>query len=234
MTDCGDPHEMEPAEFEKILEEIGVTIPLPNHGDERGRPPTASELKSPGGEISDGPSRDGVDLLVIMRLPLEADTETRANLQLARQVASASRDGSGEAGSSGLKALFEFDHAGDPHGLPERVIALSHKIGALSSTARWRLGGLFLLREKGGEIGSQCMVLEYDKTRKTFGIEALGQTALEFGAMAFVVSALFHVASDFPGVGWTGSVECGMSHGGQKMYHLAPSDEKQVRVAVCG
>lgn len=227
-----DPHEkfLEPAEFEKILEELGVAIPLPGHEGERGRSPAATKVDSPGGDVDDGPPQDGVDLLVVMRLPLEADAGTRENLESAREAAVQSRDSCG-GGNCGLKAVFQFDHAGAPHGLPERVIALSHKIGILSSTARWRLGGLFLLHEDGGKSGSPCMILEYDTTRKTFVIEALGQTALDFKAIGFVISALFHVASAFPGVGWTGWMECRLSHDRQKMYHLAPSDEKQVQVA---
>lgn len=222
-----DPHEkfLELVEVEKFLEEIGVTIPLPGHE-------AATEVTSPGDNVIDGPPRDGVDLLVIMRLPLEADAGTRGNLESAREAAAlTSRDSSGGV-NCGLKAVFKFDHAGAPHGLPERVMALSHKIGIFSSTARWRLGGLFLLHENGGKSGSSCMILEYDTTRKTFVIEALGQTALDFEAIGFVISALFHVASAFPGVGWTGWMECGLSHDGQKMYHLAPSDEKQVQVSM--
>lgn len=226
-----DPHEIEPAEFEKILQEIGVTIPLPDRDGEGGRSLAAPKVESPGDAVSEAPRRDAEDLLVIMRLPMEANAATRENLEAARQAAFASRGSSG-GGNSGLRVLFEFDHAGAPHGLPERVMALSHKIGRLSSTARWRLGGLFLLHEDGGKSGSSRMILEYDKTRKTFGIEALGQTALDFGAIGFVISALFYVADDFPGVGWAGWVECGMGHDGQKMYHLAPSDDKQVQVQV--
>lgn len=227
-----DPHEkfLEPAEFEKILEELGVTIPLPGHEGERGRSPAATEVDSPGDDVDDGPPRDGVDLLVIMRLPLEADAGTREDLESAREAALPSRDSCGGENCD-LKAVFQFDHAGAPHGLPERVMAFSHKIGILSSTARWRLGGLFLLHENGWKSGSSCMILEYDTTRKTFVIEALGQTALDFEAIGFVITALFHVASAFPGVGWTGWMECGLSHDEQKMYHLAPSDEKQVQVA---
>lgn len=90
-----------------------------------------------------------VDLVVMAWIswfscaPVEANAETRKNLRLARQAAFPD-NGSGD---SGLNAVFEFDHAGAPHGLPERVMALSHKIGEFSSRARWRLGGTFLLAQ---------------------------------------------------------------------------------------
>ena len=219
-----DPQEMEPTKFEEILEEIGVTIPLPADENFVRNAPVAGDMQSPG-EGVDGSSRgDGVDLLVIMRLPLKADAETRRSLSLARQAALPSNSGR----NSSLKAVFEFDNAGAPHGLPERVMALSHKIGTFSRRARWRLGGLFLLHTNDTGV-TLSMILEYDKKSKTFGIEALGQSPVHMQAMQFVISALFHVARDFPGAGWTGWMECGMRHDGEKMYHLAASKEKKVR-----
>ena len=226
-----DRHEMEPAKFEEILDEIGVTIPLPEPAS-RTLVVDSAESSTPAAADTDSPTDgdnscrgDGMDLLVIMRLPLEADAETRENLSLARQAAF-SDSGSG---SSGLRAVFEFDHAGAPYGLPERVMALSHKIGVFSPAARWRLGGLFRLHNNGTDTASS-MVLEYTKKSKTFCIEALGQTAPDIQALQFVISAVFHVARDFPGASWTGWVECKMRHDGQKMYHLATSHEKQVRM----
>ena len=228
-------HEMEPTKFEEILEGVGVTIPLPELRasmpvDESAdsSTPAASETKARGNDDA-GSRGDGVDLLVIMRLPLEADAETRENLSLARRAALNPRDSSGGRSIS-LKAVFEFDHAGAPHGLPERVMALSHKIGTFSPAARWRLGGLFLLHDN--DVGAaSSIILEYDKRRKVFCIEALGQTTEDIRAVQFVVSALFHVARDFPGASWTGWVGCGMGHDGEKMYHLATSHDKQVRMS---
>ena len=236
VTEGADnPHEMEPEKFEEILEELGVTIPLPETTSSTSvdqsldnGPQAVAETKPPGGG-NDVSRRDGIDLLVIMRLPLKADAETRGTLSLARQTALTSRDGNG-GNSSCLKAVFEFDHAGAPHGLPERVMALSHRIGTFSPRARWRLGGLFLLHNN--VSGTSSMILEYDKRSKTFCIEALGQTASEIRALQFVISALFHVARDFPGASWTGWVECGMGHDREKMYHLATSHEKQARTLI--
>ena len=221
-----DPHEMKPGQFEEILDEMGVTIPLPVDENPENITPATTETKSPG-DGDDGFHGDGVDLLVVMRLAPVADEETRESLSLARQAALRPRDGNGGNGS--LKAVFKFDHAGAPHGLPERVMALSHKIGVFSSRARWRLGGLFLLHEYDtGDASS--MILEYDKKSKTFGIEVLGQSPLHVQAMRFVISTVFHVARDFPGAGWTAWMECGMRHDGEKMYHLATSNETQVRM----
>lgn len=219
-----DSREMEPAKFKEILKGIGVAIPLPDPDDSLdGRGPVAAETNG------NGSCGDGVDLLVIMRLPPEADTETRENLSLARQAALIFRDTSG--GNGGLKVLFEFDHAGAPYGLPERVMALSHKVGVLSLAAGWRLGGLFLLHSTG--IGTaSSMILEYDKKRKTFCIEALGQTPPHIQAVQYVVSALFFVARDFPGASWESWMECGLGHEGEKMYRLATSHQKQVKLFV--
>jgi len=228
------PLGMKPAKFEEILEEIGVTIPLPELVPEApaegsdGRNAsalTAGKTETVGkDDIGDD---DGTDLLVIMRLPPEPDADARAALSSVRELAL----GSGHH-AAGLKVVFEFDHAGAPQGLPERVIALSHKIGTFSRRARWRYGGIFILRNNGdSNHSSSSMVLEYDKKLKLFSIQALGWTAPCFQAAQFVISALFHVASDFPGANWTGWVECGMGHDGEKMYHLAPSDEKQVSTA---
>eukprot|EP00903_Cladosiphon_okamuranus_P010532 g9962.t1 len=224
-----DSHEMKPAMFEEILDEIGVTIPLPDltrPDDESTESTTsaAAETKSPG-DGGDAPRRHVVDLLVIMRLPLEADTETRDHLSSARRAA-LTRGETIDGGNRSIKAVFEFDHAGAPHGLPERVMAMSHKIGAFSPRARWRLGGLLLLRHTCSSCVSS-MILEYDKKNKTFSIEALGQTTLEIRAVQFVISAFFHVARDFPGASWTGWMECGMGHDGEKMYHLATPYDKQ-------
>lgn len=222
-----DPVEVEPAMFEEILERIGVAIPLPAHESSENNAPPSEGIKPPEDSVRRGSRCDSADLLVVMRLPLEADAETRRNLMLAREAAFS--DCSGR--NSGLKVLFEFDHAGAPHGLPERVMAMSHKIGVFSLRARWRLGGLFLLHNHGTSDASS-MVLEYDKKTKTMCIEALGQNAVHLQAMQFVISALYRVARDFPGASWTGWMECGMSHDGEKMYLLATSNEKQVGMFV--
>lgn len=132
-------------------------------------------------------------------------------------------------GNNGLKAVFGLDHAGAPHGLPERVTTLSHKIGVFSPRVRWRLGGLLLLHNHGVSGGSSMMIPEYDKKNKIFGIEALGQDAVHTQAMQLVISALYHVAHDFPGASWMGWMGCGMSHDGERMYLLATSNEKQAR-----
>lgn len=220
-----DPREMDPSIFVEILERIGVTIPLPVDKNVGSNVSAAEDSKVPEDSVHDSFRCDSADLLVIMRLPLEADAETRRNLSLARQAAFSDSSG----GNKSLKAVFEFDHAGAPHGLPERVMALSHKIGVFSSRARWRLGGLFLLHDHGIN-GASSMILEYDKKSKTFGIEALGQSALHIQAVQFVVSALYQVSRDFPGASWTGWVRCGMNHDGEKMYLLATSNEKQVKM----
>ena len=215
-----DPAVMGPEMFEEILERIGVIIPLPADETTNGNAPPSEAEKN---AIHDGARCDSsADLLVIMRLPLVADANTRRNLMLARRAAFPE---SGDA----LKAVFEFDHAGAPHGLPERLMALSHKIGVFSPRARWRLGGLFLLHNH-DVGGASSMILEYDKKSKTMCIEALGQTALHMQAVQFVISALYHVARDFPGASWTGWMGCGMSHDGEKMYLLATSTEKEVRM----
>eukprot|EP00903_Cladosiphon_okamuranus_P010529 g9959.t1 len=226
-----DSHEMEPAMLEEILDEMGVTIPLPEASlttpdDESSESSTAvaAVTKSPG-DGGDAPRRHVVDLLVIMRLPLEADAETRDHLSSARQAA-LTRGDTIDGGNRSLKAVFEFDRAGAPHGLPERVMALSHRIGAFSPRARWRLGGLILLHNTCSSRVSS-MILEYDKKNKTFSVEALGQTTPEIRAVQFVISAFFHVARDFPGASWTGWMECAMGHDGEKMYHLATPNEKE-------
>eukprot|EP00752_Nemacystus_decipiens_P013632 g12085.t2 len=226
-ADC--PHEVEPGIFEEILEELGVTIPLPETPSttaltqnlER-TPPATAKTKS-AGHLDVASRWAGVDLLVIMRLPLKADANMRDTLLLAKQAALNSSVDS--VGHKSLKAVFEFDHAGAPHGLPERVMALSHKIGMFSPRARWRLGGLFLLHN--GVDSNSSMILEYDKESKTFCIEALGQTTSEVKAVQFVVSALFHVSRHYPGASWTGWIECSMGHDGEKMYNLATPHEKQ-------
>ena len=224
---------MEPTKFEEILEELGVAIPLPLPSldtflDEHGtsNAPVAGMIGTPGDGV-DG----GKDLLVIMRLPQEADTKMRETLSSVRQPALSSGDVGG--GSTRVRAVFEFDHAGAPHGLPERVLALSHKIGIFSPRARWRHGGLFILHQDSSG-GASSMIVEYDKRLKTFNIEALGKTTPYIQAVQFVISAMFHVARDFPGASWTGWMECGMNHPGEKMYHLAPSTDNQARASILG
>eukprot|EP00752_Nemacystus_decipiens_P017825 g15981.t1 len=199
--DVSDAPGMEPTMFTEVLDSIGVTIPLPVDEDaESTVPPTES-------------------------MELQEDAETRKNLSSARKAAFCPRD-SGCGGDGSVTAVFEFDYAGAPHGLPERVMALSHKIGELSSRARWRLGGLFLLHNP-GFTGASSMILEYDKTSKRLCIEALGQGTVHVRAVQFVISAVYHVARFFPGAGWTGWMGCGMSHSGERMYLLATSNEKE-------
>eukprot|EP00903_Cladosiphon_okamuranus_P017025 g15690.t1 len=222
MGDGDEPVGMEPAIFEDILERTGVAIPLPVDDNADSNAPPREGAKSPQDGVHDGVRCDSTDLLVIMRLPLEADANTQRNLMLSRQTAFPN----GGDRNNCLKAVFEFDHAGAPHGLPERVMALSHKIGAFSSRARWRLGGLLLL-DNPGVGGASSIILEYDNKSKTFCIEALGQSAVHIQAVQFVISALYHVARDFPGASWTGWMGCGMSHEGERMYLLATSNEKQ-------
>ena len=226
--DLNDPPKMDPGKFEEILEEIGVAIPLPvlsleTFAEENwtSNARAARVIKTSGDGV-DG----GKDLLVIMRLPQEADAKMRETLSSIRQPALSSGDISGA--NTRVRAAFEFGRAGAPHGLPERVLALSHKIGVFSPRARWRYGGLFILHN-GGDSHASFMIVEYDQRLKTFSIEALGQTTPYIQAVQFVISALFHVARDFPGAGWTGWMECGMNHPGEKMYHLAPSTDHQAR-----
>eukprot|EP00752_Nemacystus_decipiens_P017775 g15937.t1 len=227
-----DSHVMEPVKFfEEILEGVGVAIPLPEpstspavYEDIESNIPATAETRVHG-DGDAGSRRDGVDLLVIMRLPEEADAETRENLLKARKDAfSPPFSSGGDHGS--LKAVFEFDHGGAPHGLPERVMALSHKIGILSAATRWRLGGHFILGDN--KVGSSSSILlEYDKKSKTLSIEALGHTPQDIEALRFVISALYHVARNFPGASWMGWIVGSMGDDEEKMYHLAMSHEKQ-------
>lgn len=225
-----DQQEVKQAALQSILVEIGVAIPLPLDENRNGIEAAESkEEPHPGQEQDGSPSDDDSgDLLVIMRLQA-ADATTQANLEGAR---AAYDRGSNRTKRRILKAMFKFDHGGAPHGLPERVMALCHKIGMLSPGARWRLGGLFILHERlqpeeNDEHKHCAVIVEYDKKLKVLSIEALGQSEREFEALRFVISAVFHIARDFPGVGWTAWLECGMAHG-EKMYHLATSYGKEV------
>eukprot|EP00903_Cladosiphon_okamuranus_P010804 g10207.t1 len=226
--DLNDPPKMDQRKFEEILEEIGVAIPLPvstkafAEENDGGNAPATGVIRT----LEDGVV-DGKDLLVIMRLPEEATPKMRETLSSVREPAVSSGGISDEnTRVKAVKAVFEFDHAGAPHGLPERVMALAHQIGTFHPEARWRHGGLFILNS-GGDGHAASMIVEYDRTRRTFSIEALGQTTPYFRAVQFLISALFHVARDFPGAAWTGWMECRMNHPGQKIYHLAPSNDKQ-------
>lgn len=195
----GDQNEEAQMMLHNMLVTLGVAIPLPQGSPENITGRAKGDSKC-------------CDLLIIMRLSDEPSPDA---LGVVGEVLSP---------RSGLKATWVF-HEGAPYGLPERILALCHRLGLMSSQARWRYGALFE-DERGARL-----VLRYEKTSCSMTAETIGQESGDFESLRFAASAILHIGREFPWVSWEGRVEC-MRHPGSTMYNISSSEDRRVRVGV--
>lgn len=66
------------------------------------------------------------------------------------------------------------------------------------------------------------MILEYDEKIRIIRIGALSQSSVHIQAMRLAMSALYHVARDFPGANWMGWMGCRMNHDGSPGSEIVP------------
>lgn len=170
--------------------------------------------------------RDGSasqDMLVIMRL---SETCNRHQQQLFRGLAPQTlRDRE-------VTLKWEFDKAGPPYGLVERLIVSCHVLGEVEMRSCWRYGAVVKSRftRSLAEVNVRLYTVALSMTSYTDSERVL--TAKVFGplddkrvwlAIRYVASAMVNLSKEWPGVLWDGWLDC-EKHPSQHLY-LASSAE---------
>ena len=205
-----------------VLVKLGILLPLPRDGA------GARHVYSVGGE-SMPPSEDVEEkFLVLMRLPLEASSETMGRFEAFSQL---------QKGFWGVVVKWEFDSGSTPHGLVERLVASCHSIGNVVQDTCWRRGACFVCNEAskesaGGSFALALHFLESTVERQTGGtlvVRAFGhrESRAVWGALRFVISSAWRLFEEFPGHGWAARVEC--PYHAQLRHYLAGVKDREVR-----
>ncbi|CAM9199811.1 unnamed protein product [Ectocarpus sp. 8 AP-2014] len=164
-------------------------------------------------------------MLVIMRLSETCNEHQRTLFDaLARKM---SRD-------RVVTLKWEFDKAGPPYGLIERVIASCHVLGEVETGACWRYGAVFKshdMRSVEGNVRLYTIALNmtsYNESERVFTAKVFGplDNKRVWVAIRYVASAMINLSKEWPGVLWTGWLDC-EKHPLQHLY-LASSDEAGV------
>lgn len=189
----------------RVLIKLGVAIPLRELEDA-----TACSVSSTNNQGTP-PS----EMLVIMRL-LETCSEGQQTLLDSRikEVLT--------VGVRDVTLKWEFDAAGCPYGLMERLIASCHVVGVVEYRLCWRYGALFqsreLTRRFGQNVRSYTMVIRYDikhdpleeDVAHVLTVQMIGplENPRVWAALRFVASAVITLAKEWPGVILKGSPVC--------------------------
>ena len=172
------------------------------------------------------------EFLVLMRLPLKASCETTNRFNVMEQLRE----------EWGVVARWEFDHGRAPHGLVERLVASCHAIGNMVTGTCWRGGACFFAHEtsRNAAGGYFALALHFTQrinlNRPTAGIlvvQAFGHRdgRAVWGALRFIISSVWDLFKEFPGLGWQAWVECPKHHG-QVQHYLAGPDDSKVRATL--
>lgn len=163
------------------------------------------------------------DMLVIMRL---SETCNRYQQELFDGLAlKMPRD-------RGITLKWEFDKAGPPYGLVERLIVSCHILGEVVMGSCWRYGAVlkshFTRSSAEGSVRLFTVALSMTSYKESERV----LTAKVFGplddkrvwlAIRFVASAMVNLSKEWPGVLWAGWLDC-EKHPSQHLY-LASSAE---------
>ena len=194
--------EIFPEQTFDVLVKLGILLPLPRDGA------GARDVYSVGGESI--PLSPDVEekFLVLMRLPLEASSETMGRFEVFSQLQE----------EWGMMVKWEFDSGSTPHGLVERLVASCHSIGNVVRDTCWRRGACFVCNEAskdsaGGSFALALHFLENTGERHrggTLEVWAFGhrESRAVWGALRFVISSAWRLFKEFPGLGWEARVEC--------------------------
>ena len=210
-----------------VLVKLGILLPLPR-SHESG---VDEVLPRAWGNISLWEHVE--EFLVLMRLPLKASCETMDRFNVMEQLRE----------EWGVVAKWEFDHGRAPYGLLERLVASCHAIGNVVTGTCWRGGACFFAHEtsRNAAGGQFALALHFtqgtNQNRPTAGIlvvRAFGHRdgRAVWGALRFIISSVWDLFKEFPGLGWQAWVECPKHHG-QVHHYLAGPDDSEVRATKC-
>ena len=186
----------------RVLIKLGVIIPL-------GRPVFSADGRV---SYSSHGGYDSKDMLVIMRLleectgpkKVDFDNGLKESLKHGREV----------------KLKWEFDSAGAPYGLVERLIASCHIIGEVEQGACWRYGALFKSHVRTERDGKKIRLFKFAVVynddpdhRDLEGILTLRMIGdleddLVWKALRYVASAVVNLSKEWPGMEWGGWPDC--------------------------
>lgn len=209
-------------ELYRILVNLGIALPLTQREDK-----TASLAPW----ITYQQTTTPPVMLVIMRLSETCSDEQEYSLEAIAEEA--------VTGVRHVTLKWEFDSAGCPYGLMERLIASCHVIGVVEEKLCWRYGALFNSRDfrsrYGGKVRLYRMVIRYDKTRDTrnrgvqhaLTVRMIGplENPRVWKALQFVASAFITISKEWPGVIVKGSPVCPSHPTASTAFKLAKPDE---------
>jgi len=137
---------------------------------------------------------------------------------------------------------WEFDKAGPPYGLIERLIVSCHVLGEVETGACWRYGAVLKSHDTRfveGIVRLYTVALSmtsYNESERVLTARVFGplDNKRVWVAIRYVASAMVNLSKEWPGVLWTGWLDC-EKHPLQHLY-LASSVEVRVcnaMISVC-
>ncbi|CAM9227842.1 unnamed protein product, partial [Sphacelaria rigidula] len=133
-------------------------------------------------------------------------------------------------GDSEVTLKWEFDKAGPPQGLVERLISSCHVLGEVDAKVCWRYGAAFKCRRKEssaeGELSLFTVALStasYSGHELEFTARVVGslENARVWAAIRYVASGMLTLSEEWPGVLWEAWPVCTEDHA--KKVYLASS-----------
>lgn len=210
----------------EVMVKLGILLPMPQHHQHGMSSGYATDCAAEWGNRS---GRCGVDYLVVMRLPKKVPAKAKTRLQ---DLATMQKDW-------GVVARWEFDIGSAPYGLVERLVASCHVIGDITLQTCWRGGACFVANKGSKEAASGssfALSIEFSETpsgRRTAGtltVRVVGNRTgcAVWGALRFVISRIWRLFEEFPGLGWEAWVENPDRADSQKLFYLAGVKDSKV------
>ncbi|CAN0212307.1 unnamed protein product [Ectocarpus sp. 6 AP-2014] len=203
----------------QIMVKLGILLPLPKHHLQWMSSDYTTECPA---EWRNRYGSCGGDYLVLMRLPKILPPRAKTCLQ---ELATMQNDW-------GVAARWEFDCGSAPYGLVERLVASCHVIGDVIPETCWRGGACFVANNGSKEAASGsafALSIEFFETpsgRRTAGtltVRVFGNRkgCAVWGALRFVITRIWRLFEEFPGLGWEAWVENPDRADSQKLFYLA-------------
>lgn len=196
----------------RVLIKLGVVVPLG-----QAIVSTTDGRASPHGDTE--PATEPPDVLVIMRLPNTCGEDQEHKLTACTKEALHASPGRRE-----VTLKWEFDAAGPPSGLLERLIASCHVIGVVEQGSCWRHGALFKSHAMTRSVRLYTVVIRYDAPQLTVRVIGPLWKDSVWAALQYVASAMVVLSKEWPGVQWHGWPEC-PNHPGVCSVYLATFSE---------
>lgn len=197
----------------RVLIKLGVVVPLGQTIVS-----TTDGVASPRGDIH--PRTEPPDVLVIMRLRKTCSEDQDREIK------------GRTAGGREVVLKWEFDTAGPPSGLLERLIASCHVIGVVEQRLSWRYGAVFKSHAMTRSGRLYTVVIQYDAPLRVLTVRVIGPLWNDsvWAALRYVASAMVVLSKEWPGVLWHGWPECPKHPGVRSVYLATPSEVRLSQV----